>query len=87
MFAWHLVAALVPLGAMAYIAARTSRDPCDSREDMKPQCEWQYYWILIFFTKISVWELAVAGVYFAYAARCDRSAGQEATYLGASDSQ
>lgn len=87
MFAWHLVAALVPLGALVYIAARTQYDPCDNREDMKPQCEWQYYWILLFFTKISVWELTIAGVYFAYAARCDRSAAQEATYLGAADSE
>lgn len=87
MFAWHLVAGLVPLASLVYVAARTFHDPCDDREDMKPQCEWNYYWILIFCTKISVWELAVAGVYFAYAAKCDRSAGQEATYLGATDSQ
>jgi hypothetical protein len=87
LFAWHMVAALVPLASLVYVAARTIDDPCDGREDLKPQCERDYYWILILLTKLSVWELAVAGGYFAYAARCDRSAGQEATYLGAVDSQ
>lgn len=87
MFIGHIVAALVPLASLAYIAIRTYQDPCDNREDLEPQCKYQYFWLVLLGSKLSVWELAISGVYFAHAARCDRLAGQEATYLGAVDSQ
>lgn len=86
-FAWHLVAALVPLATVAAVVVRTIRDPCEDRNDLRPACEQPHYWIILLATRLAVWELAIAGLYFAYAASCDRMAGQEATYLGAMESQ
>ena len=83
MFWAHVVCALICVGSFVLLIIRAIDQPCDGREDLKPECEEKpFFWALMLVTRPTFMEMLLLSAYFVMAANCDRQVGREATYLG-----